>query len=598
MAAKEIQSGSTVTFLIKVAGKPIPDATRILSVDIEKRVNRITNAKIVILDGEANAGQFEASSSDTFVPGAAISIEAGYDNENKIIFEGIITGQTIRIDNATGAALEVVCRDAAIKMTVGRKSLTYTNKTDSEIIASIIATYAGLSANVAATATAWPGQVQYDVTDWDYILALATANGLIVTTINGVVTVATPANNTNPICSVIYGSTLMEFNASLNAVNQVSQVNASAWDYKNQQLNSGRAIPDVEGPGNLSAKKLSGVIGLTSYNLQTTAPLDAAVLENWSKAQIIKSEFSKITGEAKFMGTNLVEPANYITMAGIGDRFNGDHFISGVSHTIAEGNWYTTVALGISQDGFMQQADVMSPPASGLLPAARGLLNGIVIKTFDDPESQYRVLVDIPMFDNNGAGIWARLSNFYATNNAGVFFLPEVGDEVVVGFLNEDPRYPVILGSMYSSAKLKPQQSLVPGAANQLKAIVSRSGISIQFDDVNKTLTICTPAINTMVFSDKDKQVTVNDENGNSLVMSADGISIKSAKDINIQSGQKINLQGTQGVNIQSAGGDIEVSGINIQESAQVAYNAHAGATAKITSGAELTLQSAMIMIN
>ena len=59
------------------------------------------------------------------------------------------------------------------------------NKKDSDIISSIIGNYSGLTSDVSATTTVWPEQVQYYVTDWDYILTLAETNGLIITTING-----------------------------------------------------------------------------------------------------------------------------------------------------------------------------------------------------------------------------------------------------------------------------------------------------------------------------------------------------------------------------------------------------------------------------
>lgn len=599
MATNNLQAGDVVTFAIKVNGNALPDELSILSVTVEKKVNGITKAAIIIADGDPATGTFNASSSPVFVPGALIAIEAGYDNSNKVIFKGIITGQNLRINDTTGPVLEVICYDAAIKMTVGRKNTAYNDKTDGEIISSLIQSYAGLSANIAATAKAWPAQVQYDVSDWDYMLVLAEANGLTVTTINGVVSVAAPTNNTAPVCSIIYGDGLLEFNASLNAVDQLGNVKASAWDYISQEVNSGQVTPMLSNsPGNLSTKKLSEVIGLDTFNLQTTAPLDTEDLTSWSKAQMLRSEFSKITGQAKFLGTNLIEPANYITLGGLGDRFSGDHFISGVTHTIAEGNWFTEVSIGMPATWFTRQTDIITPPAAGLLPAARGLLNGTVKQTGDDPQGQYRILVDIPVLNSCDAGIWARLSNFYASNGAGAFFLPEAGDEVLVGFLNEDPRFPVILGSMYSSKAHKPYQGIDSSNENRIKAIVSRSGISIEFDEMDKTLTICTPAKNSIVFSDKDKQVLVNDENGNSLLLNTAGISINSPKDIHISSGQRVNIQGAQGVNITSSGGDVALTGINIQETAQVQYSVAASAMANIQAGGELSLKGAIIMIN
>jgi Rhs element Vgr protein len=594
----EISSGAITTYSIKVNGEIIPNLFNIYSIHVEKNINRIPIAKIVILDGEPNTGTFDASSSATFLPGSIISIEAGYDSKNELIFKGIITSQSIRIDSIVGSALEVECRDPAVKMIVGRKSITYNNKKDSDIISNIIGNYSDLSADVTTTNTIWPEQVQYYVTDWDYILALAEANGLIVTTINGKVAVNAPDSNTSSVLKVSYGDGLMEFNAKLNSITQLENVTSNSWDFKNQAILNGQATPNEAGAGNLSTKKLSEVIGLSAYQLQTSAPLETTDLNNWSKAQIAKSEYSKIIGEAKFQGTSLINPGKCMTFDGLGDRFNGDYLISGVIHELSEGNWLSTVKLGLSPNWFTEEPDVMAPPASGLLPGARGLLNGTVKQLFGDPDSQYRILVDVPVFDANGAGIWARLSNFYSTSGAGAFFLPEVGDEVILGFLNEDPRFPVILGSLYSSSKVKPFTGLEPNEKNSIKAIVSKSGISIEFDDENKIWTVATPNKNTIIISDKDKQITIKDQSQNSIVMSSNGIDMSSPKNISISAQEKVTIKGTQGIEIESNGGDVETKGLNIKETATMQFTANGGQTVQVTGGIELTLKGAMVMIN
>lgn len=597
-ASTEIASGGTATFVVKVNGTAIADELSVLSVHIEKKINRIASAKITILDGEPNTGTFDASSSATFVPGAEVSIEAGYDNTNAVVFSGLIVSQTIRIDSLVGSALEIECRDKAIKMIVGRKSLTFNQKKDSDIISSIIGTYSGLSSDVTATTTTWQEQVQYYVTDWDYILSLAEANGLIVTTLNGKVSVNSPDKATSSVLKVTYGDNLLEFNAKLNAVTQLGSVTSNSWDFKTQAVVNSQASPNVAGTGNLTTKKLSEVIGLAAYQLQTSAPLETADLTNWSKAQVIKSEYSKIMGEAKFQGTNLIDPGKYMTFNGLGDRFNGDYLIGGVVHDLSAGNWISEVTLGLSPFWFTEEPDVMAPPASGLLPGAKGLFNATVKKMFDDPDSQYRILVDVPLLDPNGAGIWARLTNFYSTSGAGAFFMPEVGDEVILGFINEDPRYPVILGSVYSSTTIKPFAGLDPNQKNSIKAIISKSGISVEFDDENKIWTVATPNKNTIIISDKDKKITIQDENSNSIIMSGSGIDLSSPKDINISAQQKVNIKGTQGVTIQSSGGDVATQGLNIKENASMQFSAQGGQMAQVSGGMQLTLKGAMVMIN
>jgi Rhs element Vgr protein len=576
-----LKAGGIATYTVKVSGNVIPDAFNAYSIYVENRLNGIPSARITIQDGEPASGDFPASSSATFVPGAEITIEAGYDATNAVIFKGIITGQSIKVNEAIGSCLELLCRDEAVKMTVGRKCLTFSQQKDSDIISSIIGTYPGLSSSVTATSTTLPEQVQYYATDWDFILSRAEANGMIVSVVNGSVTVGKPDANTTPVATIAYGDGLLGFNADLDSTFQLGEVSASTWDYKQQALATGQASNNYAGPGNLSSKKLSGVIGLSDYQLQTSATLETTDLTEWSVAQLIKSGYSKIQGSAKFLGTGLLALANYITLEGLGDRFNGDHLVSGTVHNIADGNWITEISIGLSNTWVTQEPGVVAPPASGLLPGARGLLTGTVKKIFEDPGAQYRILVNVPIFDPNGAGIWARLSNFYATSGAGIFFLPEVGDEVVLGFLNEDPRYPIILGSMYSSSKNKPFNGLEPNGKNSVKAIVSKSGINIQFDDENKVFTITTPGSNQFILSDKDNKITIQDSNSNSIVMSSSGIDINSASNINIK-----------------AAGNVTISGMNIKENAQIEFSAQGSAAASVQASGMLTLRGAMVMIN
>lgn len=597
-AETNIESGGLVTFDIKVNGKAISDAMDVKHVSIETGVNRIPIATISIIDGLPSTGTFEASSSSDFVPGNEISIEAGYDSDNELIFKGIITKQNIQIHPDEGPLLEVICRDSSIKMVVGRKSLTYSKKKDSDIISSIIGNYSGLTASVSATETQWPEQVQYYSTDWDFVIARAESNGMIVTALNGTVSVFPPDKDTSSVLEIEYGDNLLEFNADLNSVNQLGSVQGSSWDFKTQKIINGKSSSSLSGPGNLTTKKLSEVVGLSDYEVQTTGPLAEADLTNWSKAELVKSEYAKIQGQVKFQGSNLVSPGKYITLAGLGDRFNGDHLISGVNHEIGNGNWVTEVSVGLSTEWFTQEPDVMAPPASGLLPGVQGLFNGTVKKMYEDPDNQFRILVDVPLFDTSGEGLWARLTNFYSTSGAGAFFLPEVGDEVIIGFLNQDPRYPIILGSVYSSDKNKPYKDYSPAENNPKKAIVSKNGIIVEFDDENKVFTIITPEKNQAVFSDKEKSITIKDQNDNSIVMSDSGITIKSPKNITVQATQNLTLKGDTGVSIESSGGDVSIKGLNISNNANVKFSAEGSAEAQLQGGAQTTIKGAMVMIN
>lgn len=595
--AKRIKEGDLVTFAVKINGSDIPGQYQIYSIEVIQSINRISLATLVFLDGSSDEENFQISSSELLVPGKELSIEAGYNNENQLIFKGLVTGQNLRVGDASGSALTVECRDAAIKMTVGRKNACYTQIKDSEVISALINRAGGLSSAVTATTKTLPQLVQSYCSDWDFMLSRAEVNGMVVSTVNGKVSVFKPDAQTNSVLTITYGDNLYTFNVGLNAVTQLNSVKASAWSFKQQALATGTAGNTLPGAGNITSKKLSEVVGLAEFQLQTTAALEADDLTSWAKAQMLKNEFSKITGEARFQGSPLVAPGFYITLGGLGTRFNGDHLVSSVTHTIGDGNWFTDVTLGLSPHWFVQEPEVMAPAAAGLLPGIQGLYNATVKKIDADPESAYRIQIDAPLLDPDGKGLWARLANFYSSSGFGVFFLPEVGDEVVVGFLNDDPCYPVILGSLYSP-KRKPYSLLTPDAENTRKAIVTKSEMRVVFNDKDKILTVTTPAGNLIELDDKNKQIKIQDQHANSMVMSGTGIAIKSPKTISMESDQKVTIKGQTGVEITSGAGDVAISGVNINEKAQAEYKANGAATATVQGGATLTLKGAMVMIN
>ena len=76
----------------------------------------------------------------------------------------------------------------------------------------------------------------------------------------------------------------------------------------------------------------------------------------------------------------------------------------------------------------------------------------------------------------------ARVASFMAGNRRGAFFMPEVGDEVVVGFELGDLNRPVILGALWSDVD-SPPPGVDTSASNNIRTITSRAGHQITFDD-------------------------------------------------------------------------------------------------------------------
>src|SRR5262249_39053829 len=155
------------------------------------------------------------------------------------------------------------------------------------------------------------------------------------------------------------------------------------------------------------------------------------------------------------------------------------------------GNWETDVQFGLSPDIFAQTYDLRPLPASGLLPSVPGLQIGIVTALENDPDGEDRIKCRLPLVSTSEDGVWARLATLDAGKNRGTYFRPEIGDEVIVRFLGDDPCFPVILGQSNSSANPSP---VAAKDANDLKGYVSREKLKLSFDDDKKIIGLESPA--------------------------------------------------------------------------------------------------------
>jgi uncharacterized protein involved in type VI secretion and phage assembly len=240
---------------------------------------------------------------------------------------------------------------------------------------------------------------------------------------------------------------------------------------------------------------------------------------------------------------------------------------------------------------------VSVPAATGLVPGVTGLQNGTVQQIDQDPDGQYRVLVLVSVLGATAQGIWARLASPYASNNAGIVFYPEIGDEVILGFVSGDPGFPIILGSLYSSSKKVPPYP--PDSQNTNKAIVTRSNLQLHFDDVKKETTISTPAGNTIVLSDDQQSIVITDQSSNQITMSSSGVEIKSASAIKLDAQSGVTITTATGdISLSASAGKISAAGLNIELDADAELNAAGNATATLKASGILTIQGALVKIN
>jgi Rhs element Vgr protein len=570
-------AADVVSATIKVDGSAIPATVQVSSITTSKALGRIPTARLVLVDGDPARGAFAASESALFVPGNAVEVLLGYRGQQDPVFKGIIVRHAIRARSSGASSLVLECRDPALAMSLQARSRYFSDVSDSDVISELIAAYP-LQAEVAGTALTHAELVQFDSSDWDFMLCRADANGLLVNVDDGRVAVAAPDFSQAPLLTLEWGATLLAFDAELDAAAQPTRVNGVSWDPAAQQpVEAEAADPGVSVPGNLSADDLSAVLG-EGRRFQHSGRLSSDEIQAWMDARALRQRLAQVRGRVTSQGLASPRPGILIELAGLGARFNGAVFVSGVGHRVSEGSWQTDLQLGLDPRSHAAQHDVDGPLAGNLLAASHGLQIGLVTQLGEDPDGEGRILVRLPVIDVDAEGVWARLSTLDAGDQRGSFFLPEIGDEVLVGFLNGDPRDPVVLGGLHSSAKPPPLEA---SDDNHEKGYVSRSGIKLLFNDDLASIHIETPNGNLITLSDDDGGVTISDENGNQIALSSDGIALTSAADLTLE-----------------ASGDISIKGSNVTIEASAALGASGSASAELGSDGSTTVKGSVVMIN
>ena len=341
---------------------------------------------------------------------------------------------------------------------------------------------------------------------------------------------------------------IYDFDLQVNSLDQYDKVESRSWDIAKQSLSEpkkGAEFPLSQ--GNFKVDALAKSVGGDKADLIHPVALHPDELESWAGAQIVKSRLALIRGWIKVPGLASLKVGQILEIKGVSKRFTGKNIICGVRHQVSATDWVTHLQIGMDANWFMSANSVVDSQAAGLLPGVNGLQIGIVQAFEKDPVNEFRVKVNIPALDDKKGGVWARLSTVDAGKERGVFFRPEPGDEVIVGFLNDDPRQAIILGSVHSSAHKVP---LPVAAANGQKGMVTKMGYQLIFDEEKEIISLATSSKNSIEIDEKNGRITILDAHGNQLEMSDKGLTIDCAADCTISTKGDFNIAAEGNVSI------------------------------------------------
>ncbi|MGE0642614.1 MAG: phage baseplate assembly protein V [Nitrospira sp.] len=193
-----------------------------------------------------------------------------------------------------------------------------------------------------------------------------------------------------------------------------------------------------------------------------------------------------------------------------------------------------------------------------------GVVVGIVTNN-QDPDGMGRIKVKFPWLNDEDESYWTRVCTLMAGKDRGVYFLPEVGDEVLVAFEHGDRRFPYVLGSLWNGQDTPPTTN--NNGKNDLRLITSRSGHVIRLND-----------------EDGKETVEIIDKNNNSLLFDSSNNTIK------ITAQQDLTLSASQGTIT------LDARTIEIKSSTQTTLQA--GSTMDVKANATMSVKGATVNIN
>ena len=537
------------SFAVKVDGTQIETKFKLFRIQTYKEANKLSRATISIIGGNPKENSFDESEESIFATGSEVEISLGYDQSNEIVFKGIISKHVLKIKKdfqsvSTNNLLVIECVDKAVKLSNTYTTEIYEDKLDSDIITALISNAAGVSKTVSFTSVMNDFLPKYNCNDWDFILQRAEANGMIVLNSDNAITVTEPKPLlTIPELTVTYGNAMIDFHAEVDASTQYSTFDLSSYDsYNEEAVSSTSQEPSLLAQGDLDGVTISKDVSPTKNELSTSSILTSSEAKNIADAFLMRSRLSRLVGKICVKGINNIDIGSIITLVGFGSRFSGLAYVTSLSHEFQKGNYKTWIGFGMRYNPIQNKNKL---DISRFTSKIEGLHIGTVTKIDADPKDELRIQVAIPTLKATGDGMWAKLATLYTGNEAGSFFIPEVDSQVVVSFLSNDSRYPIILGSLYTKTT-KPYKTI--DAENQFKAILSKEKLTLEFDDVEKIITIKSSDDNYIKIKETDKEIEITDINKNTILTSKDGIKLSSEKDITIDAKGKIILKGGKGI--------------------------------------------------
>jgi uncharacterized protein involved in type VI secretion and phage assembly len=542
--------------------------------------------------------EFKLLDGSRYVVGATIDVKFPTDDSTLVsVFSGEIisvgTDQLADWHADTGCELTVTALDKSHRLGRETKVRTFQDQKYSEIV-STITQEVGLTARVEDTKVKFDYLIQ-TTTNYAFLEEIAFRTGF-EWQVEGNELIFEPRAATTPI-TVKYGDDVRRIRARFSAASEATNVTVRSWDPASKR--------PVTGNQTMSAARESGVTGgdssLVSSGRQQSKefskPLGSSTLvatssdEAQQLAQALSARVATADLEVRCecLGHPLIKPGTTVEISNAGIKLSGRYYVTSVDHHFGRiGDMTTTFSTGPRDSTSI--VELLGGGSERVSPFGRlGLTIGIVTNN-KDPDGLGRVRVKFPALSDAEESWWARVVTPGGGPQAGLIFIPQIDDEVLVGFEHGDLRRPFVLGGLWGPSAKPPLAADRFIARNKVVEwglrTMNGSTLAIRSGDepAEKHYKVALPDGTTHYMgSDKTEIIAMN--KSIELKSGQASILITDRGDVQIK-GVNIKLEATQGTTND---------GLTIAGKARTSYKAEGSASIELKGGASASFEASGI---
>ena len=529
--------------------------SRQLSAELHSRLTCVRVEESVVLPDlfelRFEDAYFRLFDAKTVTVGQSVEIAMRAEGSPMRITTGEVT--SISVEPGAGGRHELVVTGMDLSHRLARttRRRTFSSMSDADIATQIAGEYS-LQADVEATGITHDLVMQANETDLSFLRRRAARNGQTVWITERTLHVRRrPAGQRVP--KLTWGQNLLGFTVRFSSVERADEVHVRGWDPVGKRAVLGRAnqpaAPTTAAAANESSTQARSSFGRIERTAVSLAVIDQQEADAVAGALLARAIEDEVVLRGETVGDPNISAGSNIDVDGVGTRLTGRYLATSVTHVYVSGRPYITRFLCGPQHpaGLADLVGSRGIPAD-LAAVAPHLLIGEVTNTAD-PLKLGRVKVRLPAISADDETDWARIASPGAGKDRGLQWLPEVNDEVLVGFEQGDPARPCVLGGLWNNTDTPPDAAAATNSGTARWSLTTRKGTKVVLHDdpTEKIEVILANSTSSLTITDNEVSLV----GGHKLVLKAD--------EIDLQAQSKVSVNGAS-VKVQ-AQGDVSISG-------------------------------------